>query len=72
MYKLTDTPDFLHAGMQTELGKIAAALETKEASKETGWRYKWYKTKVALGIEGTTPLQAKYVLLKLLLEASLC
>jgi Na+-exporting ATPase len=45
--------------MQTELGKIAAALEKKEDSKEKGWRYKWYKVKVALGVEDTTPLQKK-------------
>lgn len=46
-------------GMGTELGKIAEAMERKEKIKETGWRARLYKVKVAMGIAGTTPLQVK-------------
>lgn len=46
-------------GMNTELGKIAQAIERKVKPKETGWKAKWYKIQVALGVKGTTPLQMK-------------
>jgi Na+-exporting ATPase len=36
-------------------------MERKETRKEKGWRAKWYKAKVALGVAGTSPLQIKYV-----------
>lgn len=48
-------------GMNTELGKIAQAIERKVKPTETGWKAKWYKIQVALGVKGTTPLQMKYV-----------
>jgi magnesium-transporting ATPase (P-type) len=47
-------------GMNTELGKIAQAIERKVKPTETGWKAKWYKVQVALGVKGTTPLQMKY------------
>jgi Na+-exporting ATPase len=34
--------------MQTELGKIASAMQRKETRKETGWAYRW----VSLLLEG--------------------
>lgn len=46
-------------GMRTELGKIAEAMDRKEIIRETGWRAKWWKVKVAMGVAGTTPLQVK-------------
>lgn len=46
-------------GMSTELGKIADALERKEAMKETGYQLWLRKLKMALGLAGTTPLQIK-------------
>jgi Na+-exporting ATPase len=45
--------------MNTELGKIAEAIERKVENKEKGWRAKWYKVQVALGVKDTTPLQIK-------------
>jgi Na+-exporting ATPase len=30
-------------GMQTELGKIAAAMQRKETRKETGWKARWVR-----------------------------
>jgi hypothetical protein len=45
--------------MNTELGKIAQAMERQVKSKETGWRAKWHRVKVALGVAGTSPLQIK-------------
>lgn len=46
-------------GMDTELGKIAEAMERQVKTKETGWRKRWYRFKVALGVAGTSPLQIK-------------
>ncbi|PVG04086.1 hypothetical protein CPB86DRAFT_792829 [Serendipita vermifera] len=46
-------------GMDTELGKIAEALDKKEGTKETGYRLLVYRVKVALGLTDTTPLQLK-------------
>jgi Na+-exporting ATPase len=46
-------------GMQTELGKIAEALERKEASTEKGWHRILENIQVALGLAGTTPLQIR-------------
>ncbi|PVG04087.1 putative Na+-transporting ATPase ENA-1 [Serendipita vermifera] len=46
-------------GMNTELGKIAEALERKEGTKETGYRLLVHRIKIALGIKDTTPLQMK-------------
>ena len=46
-------------GMATELGKIAGALESEQQSSKTGFRLYLEKSKRALGIEGTTPLQIK-------------
>jgi Na+-exporting ATPase len=46
-------------GMQTELGKIAEALDKKEGTKETGYRLLVHRVKVALGLVDTTPLQLK-------------
>lgn len=51
----------ISTGMNTELGKIAQAIERKVKPTETGWKAKWYKVQVALGVKGTTPLQMKYV-----------
>ncbi|CDZ97841.1 calcium-transporting atpase 3 [Phaffia rhodozyma] len=46
-------------GMNTELGKIAEAMERKETIKDKGWRAKWYKFKVIMGTAGTSKLQIK-------------
>lgn len=46
-------------GMNTELGKIAEAIEKKVNPAGEGWAGRWYKVKVALGVAGTTPLQMK-------------
>jgi len=46
-------------GMQTELGKISAALSRKETNKRTGFSAFWYKFQVFLGLKDTTPLQIK-------------
>lgn len=46
-------------GMDTELGKISAALNRKETNKRTGFAATWYKFKVFLGLADTTPLQIK-------------
>ncbi|KAL1407292.1 hypothetical protein Q8F55_006713 [Vanrija albida] len=46
-------------GMETEIGTIAKALQTKAARTETGWAAFVRKTKVALGLADTTPLQIK-------------
>jgi Na+-exporting ATPase len=46
-------------GMDTELGKISAALSRKETNKRTGFAATWYKFKVFLGLADTTPLQIK-------------
>lgn len=45
--------------MNTELGKIAAALERKASVKEKGWKARWHKIMVGLGLRETTPLQIK-------------
>lgn len=50
-------------GMGTEIGKIAQALESKAQNKNRGFAAFWWKLKVILGVEETTPLQKKYVLL---------
>ncbi len=44
-------------GMNTELGKIADALDRKEAITEKGTRLLVRRVKVALGVMDTTPLQ---------------
>ena len=46
-------------GMDTELGKISAALSRKETNKRTGFAATWYKFKAFLGLVETTPLQIK-------------
>lgn len=46
-------------GMKTELGKISEAMNRKETNNRTGWRRKWHKFKVFLGLAETTPLQVK-------------
>lgn len=46
-------------GMNTELGKISAALGRKEKSNKTGFAATWHKIKVFLGVADTTPLQIK-------------
>ncbi|KAF9022152.1 potassium/sodium eff [Hymenopellis radicata] len=46
-------------GMETELGKIADALERKEKSGATGFKRSREKVAVALGVAGTTPLQIR-------------
>lgn len=46
-------------GMQTELGKIAEALEKKQSTTAEGWGYLRYRIKVSLGLADTTPLQIK-------------
>ncbi|EJD55236.1 potassium/sodium eff [Auricularia subglabra TFB-10046 SS5] len=46
-------------GMSTELGKIAQALESQQKSNKKGWARFVQRVRLALGIEGTTPLQIK-------------
>ncbi|TRM64769.1 potassium/sodium eff [Schizophyllum amplum] len=46
-------------GMATELGKIAAALDSKAQSNKTGFARFRENVAVAMGISGTTPLQMK-------------
>ncbi|WWC90206.1 potassium/sodium efflux P-type ATPase, fungal-type [Kwoniella dendrophila CBS 6074] len=46
-------------GMNTEIGKIAQALESKAKKTETGFAAYWYKFKVVMGVAETTPLQIK-------------
>jgi Na+-exporting ATPase len=48
-----------NTGMQTEIGKIANALESKAERTETGFAKFWHKVKVLLGVAETTPLQIK-------------
>lgn len=48
-------------GMGTELGAIAAALEQKGKVNKTGWAYRVYVVKRALGLADNTSLQIKYV-----------
>jgi Na+-exporting ATPase len=45
--------------MQTEIGKIATALDSKAERKTKGLADKWYKFKIILGLADTTPLQIK-------------
>jgi Na+-exporting ATPase len=47
--------------MNTEIGKIATALEGKAKRTTKGWRDIWYRAKVLLGVADTTPLQIKLV-----------
>jgi magnesium-transporting ATPase (P-type) len=49
--------------MDTEIGKIARALDSKAKRNEKGLAAFWHKTKVLLGVAETTPLQIKWVLL---------
>ncbi|KAG9056424.1 hypothetical protein FS842_010758 [Serendipita sp. 407] len=44
-------------GMKTELGKIAEALDKKQATKAEGWQLMVYRLKISLGLANTTPLQ---------------
>ncbi|WWC97573.1 potassium/sodium efflux P-type ATPase, fungal-type [Kwoniella sp. B9012] len=46
-------------GMNTEIGKIAEALEAKAKKTDTGFAAYWYKFKVVMGVAETTPLQIK-------------
>lgn len=55
-------------GMGTELGAIAAALEQKGKVNKTGWAYRRYQLKRALGLADTTSLQIKYVSLLLSMQ----
>ncbi|BEJ14512.1 hypothetical protein CspHIS471_0402790 [Cutaneotrichosporon sp. HIS471] len=45
--------------MDTEIGKIASALQNKAERKETGFAKTWHKFMVLLGLRETTPLQVK-------------
>jgi magnesium-transporting ATPase (P-type) len=49
----------VNTGMQTEIGSIAKALESKAERTETGFAKFWHKCKVLLGVAETTPLQIK-------------
>lgn len=49
----------VNTAMQTEIGKIAHALESKAERTETGFARVWHKIKVLLGVAETTPLQMK-------------
>jgi magnesium-transporting ATPase (P-type) len=49
----------VNTGMQTEIGSIAKALESKAVRTETGFAKFWHKCKVLLGVAETTPLQIK-------------
>jgi Na+-exporting ATPase len=51
-------------GMNTEIGKIAQALDSKAVRTETGFARVWFKFKVLLGVADTTPLQIKWVVKK--------
>ncbi|KAG8806458.1 hypothetical protein FRC17_004979, partial [Serendipita sp. 399] len=44
-------------GMKTELGKIAEALDKKQATRAEGWQLLVYRLKISLGLANTTPLQ---------------
>nr|XP_019014014.1 potassium/sodium efflux P-type ATPase, fungal-type [Kwoniella pini CBS 10737]OCF52795.1 potassium/sodium efflux P-type ATPase, fungal-type [Kwoniella pini CBS 10737] len=46
-------------GMNTEIGKIAQALDSKAKKTDTGFAAYWYKFKVIMGVAETTPLQIK-------------
>jgi Na+-exporting ATPase len=46
-------------GMDSELGKIASALDRKKESQKTGLARLWEKVKAHLGLAETTPLQIK-------------
>lgn len=48
-----------YTAMDTEIGKIASALQNKAERTETGFARFWHKTKVLLGVAETTPLQIK-------------
>lgn len=48
-----------YTAMDTEIGKIASALQNKAERTETGFARFWHKCKVLLGIAETTPLQIK-------------
>jgi len=49
----------VNTGMQTEIGSIAKALDSKAERTETGFAKFWHKCKVLLGVADTTPLQMK-------------
>jgi magnesium-transporting ATPase (P-type) len=49
----------VNTGMQTEIGSIAKALDSKAERTETGFAKFWHKCKVLLGVAETTPLQMK-------------
>lgn len=46
-------------GMNTEIGSIAKALQSKGERTEKGWAARWYWVKVKLGLAETSPLQYK-------------
>lgn len=46
-------------GMNTEIGNIATALESKAKNTRTGSAATWHRIKVLLGVAETTPLQIK-------------
>lgn len=46
-------------GMNTELGKISAALSQKASNNKIGFAATWHKIKAFLGVVDTTPLQIK-------------
>ncbi|KAL7419667.1 hypothetical protein Q5752_005581 [Cryptotrichosporon argae] len=58
--------------MQTEIGKIAHALEAKAGCDKSGWQKWWWKIKVALGVEETSPLQIKLNKLAYILLGAAC
>ncbi|KAL7006511.1 hypothetical protein EMMF5_003932 [Cystobasidiomycetes sp. EMM_F5] len=59
-------------GMQTELGKISDAMSRKVTNPRTGFALQWYKFKVFLGLEETTPLQKKLNALAYILFGVAC
>ena len=46
-------------GMNTEIGKIAKALEAKAEKTDKGFKAYWYKFQVIMGVKDTTTLQIK-------------
>ena len=57
--------------MNTELGKIADAMDRKETNNKKGFARTWHRIKVILGLAETTPLQVKYVDSQLRVSSSL-
>lgn len=49
-----------HVQQSSVISSCISAMDREEKRKETGMAYYWYRTKVALGVAGTTPLQIKW------------